>query len=338
MLHETTNPITVLATKTPRVTVSADATSICEGMPVKFSAAYTDGGLQPHFQWLKNNEKVGNDMPTYTASDIAHNEVIECILFSNEACAIDQSPKSNLIQMAVARSGDIEIGDKLTICAGMEASFNITAGYASYLWNDGSAGTSFKTKSEGLVWLKATDACGRSFDDSAVVVVIPPSTHFLPDNLEMCSYDKIQVRSSTSFQSYLWNGATGARVFAVEVPGTYRLAGTDTHGCVSFDTVVVSLKQNCLARGIYVPNAFTPQRNGKNDVFKPKVIGTMKAYQFAVFNRYGQIVFETKDVAKGWNGQLNSADQNSNVYIWYCKYQIDDAPARIEKGTVLLMR
>jgi len=90
--------------------------------------------------------------------------------------------------------------------------------------------------------------------------------------------------------------------------------------------------------GFYIPNAFTPNQDGKNNFFKPFIGGVVKQYQFTVYNRWGQIVFTTKDLRKGWDGNFGGIKQDGNVFVWMCTYQLDGLPAKTEKGTVVLIR
>jgi hypothetical protein len=104
------------------------------------------------------------------------------------------------------------------------------------------------------------------------------------------------IKPSGSFQQYTWNnGATGSSL-TVTRPGTYWLQVKDNDNCVGRDSIVVYPKE-CL-KGIYVPTAFTPDGNGRNDYFKPFIGGVVKQYQFTIYNRWGQVVFTTRDLSR----------------------------------------
>jgi gliding motility-associated-like protein len=90
--------------------------------------------------------------------------------------------------------------------------------------------------------------------------------------------------------------------------------------------------------GIFFPNAFSPNGDGKNDIFKPIIYTNLLQYEFSVYNRWGAKVFETTNPEKGWDGTVNGMPQNSGNFAWICKYQIEGEPARIEKGYGLLLR
>lgn len=91
-------------------------------------------------------------------------------------------------------------------------------------------------------------------------------------------------------------------------------------------------------KGPYVPNAFTPNGDGKNDVFRPLIFGNVKQYTFTIYNRWGAIVFQTHDIQKGWNGELDGIKQESNAFAWVCDYQIEGEQTRVEKGTLILIK
>jgi len=87
--------------------------------------------------------------------------------------------------------------------------------------------------------------------------------------------------------------------------------------------------------GFYVPNAFSPGSDGKNDIFRPLIFGKVLAYEFTVYNRFGQVVFTSKEPGKGWDG---GAGQTTNTFVWTCRYQLENEPTIFEKGIVMLVK
>lgn len=90
--------------------------------------------------------------------------------------------------------------------------------------------------------------------------------------------------------------------------------------------------------GFFIPNAFTPNYDGKNDLFKPLIFGRLRSYQFTIYNRFGQVVFHTTDINQGWDGNIGGNIQNQGSYAWTCTFQLDDEKAVVKKGTVTLIR
>jgi gliding motility-associated-like protein len=93
---------------------------------------------------------------------------------------------------------------------------------------------------------------------------------------------------------------------------------------------------NC--KHVFFPSAFTPNQDGKNDIFKPIITGNIKHYEFFIYNRWGQVVFRTTDATKGWDGKFLGKEQNNNVFIWQCSYQFEGEAIRTQKGTVILIK
>jgi gliding motility-associated-like protein len=116
----------------------------------------------------------------------------------------------------------------------------------------------------------------------------------------------------------------------------YWLQATDENNCAGKDTIMIAAK-DCLF-GLYVPSAFSPNHDGKNDVFKPLLFGYIKQYRFTIYNRWGQIVFTTTDPARGWDGRNGSYEQNNNIFVWVCMYQLEGEEVKTAKGTVTLVR
>ena len=138
------------------------------------------------------------------------------------------------------------------------------------------------------------------------------------------------------FQSYLWNTGSNNSSITITQPGQYWLKVKNNVGCIGLDTIVV-LPKNCL-KGFFMPTAFTPNNDGKNDIMKPILLGNVKEYRFYIYNRWGQLIFQTIDLSKGWNGTYQGLNQDGNVFVWVCTYQFENEPVQNKKGTFVLIR
>lgn len=109
---------------------------------------------------------------------------------------------------------------------------------------------------------------------------------------------------------------------------------TDERGCKANDEVKISV---FVKDEIYVPTSFTPNNDGKNDVFRPIAPpGVVKLFE--VYNRWGQKIFTTADSQAGWNGKLQSVEQPAGMYVWFLKATTRKAEYVEKKGTVMLLR
>lgn len=136
--------------------------------------------------------------------------------------------------------------------------------------------------------------------------------------------------------TYLWPDASTDTLFKVTAPGTYRLTVTNACG-----PTIMSKKVDFTAclDSLLIPTAFTPNGDGKNDVFKPVYYYAIgKQYNLTVFNRFGQLVFTSNNISKGWDGTYNGTQQPEGTYIYQVSYKRRNDKAYYAKGTVTLIR
>lgn len=111
---------------------------------------------------------------------------------------------------------------------------------------------------------------------------------------------------------------------------------TDSIGCESSAQKTIKIYSSCY---LAVPNAFTPNNDGKNDFLR--VLNAIKAekLEFKVFNRWGQLVFKTTDWKQGWDGTVKGVQQGSGVYVWFLSYtDRDTKETRTMRGSATLIR
>jgi gliding motility-associated-like protein len=209
--------------------------------------------------------------------------------------------------------------------------------FTSYLWHDMSHAGTFTITTPGTYWVQVTNSFGCSSSDTLTVpAILPVPSNFLKETDSICTYGSQEVRSLNPYATYQWSTGATERVAMVQQPGIYWLTVTDVNGCSGTDSITLFAKQ-CLS-GCYIPSAFTPNGDGKNDVFKPLLFGKVKQYRFMVFNRWGAVVFQTTDPQKGWDGKIADTFQSNTVFVWTCHYQFEGSAPKVEKGTVTLIR
>lgn len=115
-----------------------------------------------------------------------------------------------------------------------------------------------------------------------------------------------------------------------------RYTVTDILGCQQSVTKAIKIYSSCT---IYIPNAFTPGNDGRNDVFR--VLNAVKAtaFEWRIYNRWGQLVFQTRDWKQGWDGKLKGQLQPSGAYVWMLQYVDSRNGQKVErKGSFVLIR
>jgi gliding motility-associated-like protein len=198
----------------------------------------------------------------------------------------------------------VTLNNDTTLCSGDSRILNAGPGYTSYLWNNGNTSQTISVNSLGTYAVLVTDNNGcKGTDTSFIKKFLPLPANFLPADSAICNYGTVQLSATGLFNSYIWNNSSTASAISISQPGLYWLQATDKNNCTGKDSVLIFPKE-CL-KGLYVPSAFTPNNDGKNDLLKPFLLGNVKQYKFQIFNRWGQLVFETSDLTKGWNGNFS---------------------------------
>ncbi|MFN8253688.1 MAG: PKD domain-containing protein [Ferruginibacter sp.] len=140
----------------------------------------------------------------------------------------------------------------------------------------------------------------------------------------------------------LWNPATFLDkpnsynpVFKGTAEQLYTIDITSKTGCLTTDTQLVKLVKSI---EIYVPSAFTPNNDGKNDILRPVMFGIKKLNYFRIYNRWGQMFYQTSDTGKGWDGYFRGAQQEMQTLVWVVEGVGVDGAVHSKKGTTVLIR
>jgi len=90
---------------------------------------------------------------------------------------------------------------------------------------------------------------------------------------------------------------------------------------------------------ITVPNAFTPNNDGKNDFLYPLNAWKASNLEFFIYNRYGQVIFHSTDWTRKWDGTINGQPQSSGVFVWMLRYTDRETGQQVfKRGTTVLIR
>ncbi|CAN5192282.1 hypothetical protein BH09BAC2_BH09BAC2_13470 [soil metagenome] len=142
---------------------------------------------------------------------------------------------------------------------------------------------------------------------------------------------------------YVWTPVTGLNdpniadpIAMITKDIQYVVKVSNNIGCFARDTINVRVYD--VIPGLYVPNAFTPDGDGRNDIFKPIAVGIKQINYFRVYNRWGQLVFLTNQINKGWDGTFKGKPQDAAAYVWMVEGV--DYTGRVinQKGSVVLIR
>jgi gliding motility-associated-like protein len=161
-----------------------------------------------------------------------------------------------------------------------------------------------------------------------------PAVNLVKDTF-LCEGDEIELNANNAGAQYIWNTGENTQTIKARNTGKYWVT-VNSHNCISADTITLKI----CPPNIFVPNAFTPDNDSTNDVFL--IYGSdISEAELKIFNRWGECVFETKDLKQGWNGKFKNHLCPVDRYVWILRYKGKRAPqAQVKQisGTVNLIR
>ena len=233
-------------------------------------------------------------------------------------CAVNNPAHSNDIKIKVNPLPLIDLGNDTSICSGDSITFDAGSDFANYLWQDQSTDKNLCAKTSGIYWLRATDNNGCSRIDSVALTVNPLPYINLGDEDYYCSGTAVNLDAGPGFESYKWQDGSSGRFYTAVDKGIYWVEVTDEDGCKNSDSASLI---SCALK-LSVPNAFTPNGDGLNDVFKALTNSNdISEFRMLIYNRWGQQLFESDDVNRGWDGTYKAEPCPEGVYIWIISYK-----------------
>jgi gliding motility-associated-like protein len=238
----------------------------------------------------------------------------------------------------------LALSDPLPLCQGSSTTLvsGITGGTEpiSYQWQT-PQGTAFNTEIEienatpdntGTYTLMVSDYFNCADTVAVALEVVPlPRANFPTINDTIYYEQNFQLEATPGYASYEWSTGDTTYYITVTEEGAYSLLMETTEGCLKLENVMMI---NTFLP-VLVPNAFTPNGDGLNDTFRPVVdYERVRMFNMVIYNRWGQMIFETSDPVEGWDGK----DAPAGVYSWVISYSDYLGKMFKMKGGVTLIR
>jgi gliding motility-associated-like protein len=324
---------------------ASNDTSICASDPVQLFAN-TDG-LQ--YMWSPgqtlSNPNILNPIATPAITTTYHitSRIGGCT--ATEDLVITVLPKPM-----------VNAGNDVAICDNSTTQLNGQTNGTAFTWSNTSSLSdasvldpiAIPTRTTSYI-LSATDissGCPKPSYDTVIVTVLPKVKAFAGNDTSIIATLPFQLKA-TGGVNYQWSPATGLDNPNIQGPVamldgnaeyvTYLVTVKDQAGC--FDTASISLHVFKTGPEIFVPTGFTPNGDGRNDVFRPIYVGMKTIDYFSVYNRWGGLIYSHKlDDGQGWDGTIKGIKQNTGTFIWMVKATDVIGNVHFKKGTVLLAR
>jgi gliding motility-associated-like protein len=308
----------VYYTSYPTISFLSD-TVICDGSSVKLKANAENGNII----WY---DGTGDTMKTISAAGLYY------VTASNMCDTISDSVVTDF-----QLPPDVDLGNDTTICGGQFINFDVYQYGSTYQWFDGSTNPYNTFYGTQEISVTVTNACGIDSDtmrNRTVNIYL-----FLPDDSLLCKDDilplDVWIDSTTN---YLWSNGETNHYIEVSKPGIYEVTVSNLCGTLSDDIIITNYDcANC----IKMPTAFTPNNDGKNDEYHGRTDCNITQFHLMIFNRWGQLMFESFDILNGWNGLYQNTEQPIGAYSYVLDYEWWDGNSsnKVEKsGNITLIR
>ncbi|MBN2778744.1 MAG: gliding motility-associated C-terminal domain-containing protein [Bacteroidales bacterium] len=306
--------------------------------------AQTSGGTQPYsYEWSQGeNTNQLNDVQA-GAYFITVTDANECVDVSN--VTLIQPPQISM---------DTSLFNMLcdNVCNGKIYS-QVSGGTPPYYynWSNGSVQHYADNLCEGDYELILKDANNCTLSESFTIInegyvpdleaVASSYEVFAGEEVNLLAYSNMTGVFSWNNGHYLNNSFIPNPTAVLDDSTLFRVSFRDENNCIATDTVYIKVKEViCGDPYLYVPNAFTPNSDGKNDMFKPyHPINLVTELYFAVYDRWGNVIYETTDLnSQGWDGTFNGAKLATDVYVFWLKARCLNGEVYNHKGNVTLLR
>jgi gliding motility-associated-like protein len=235
-----------------------------------------------------------------------------------------------------------------SVCNGDNTRFQIinTANIESATWDFGDNGSAnaidnvtHAYAAPGSYWVKLTETFnGQSFKDSVKVANYPlPPVSLGGDTILLYTGSSINLHAGGGYSEYLWSTGSRDSIINVSKQALYWAQVKDLHCCINSDSTFVRVFE------YFTPNAFTPNGDGLNDFFKVYALYKNVSFNMVIYDRWGQLVFESDNIDHGWDGTYGGQNCPPESYAWVVRIEFlgQDIITKgdvVFKGTVTIVR
>lgn len=227
------------------------------------------------------------------------------------------------------------------LCPGKTLTLAANNGFTNYLWQSSTAGQQLVVNAAGMYKVTALDSCNNLKTDSINITLSDTSLNLIPTQT-ICLFDTAFIVLPADVINITWQPTSNSlqrNNILVAYPSqstVYNITAERQANCPIGKNSEVIIK-TC-PQTVFIPNSFTPNNDGRNDIFKPAISQPLALYRFTIYNRYGQTVFETTSQSAGWDGKYKGALQPQGGYMYQCSYRFNGGAEKNLKGYCMLIR
>lgn len=206
----------------------------------------------------------------------------------------------------------------------------------------GASGTVYRITESGEYYAELENMGCTAVTERKNILIESPRAGVTYPPMYVVANDPVNLQARNFGNTLLWQPATYLNatnsvntVFNGASDQVYQITITTTAGCVTVDTLAVKIVSKM---DIMVPTAFTPNQDGRNDVLRPVLFGMKELSYFRIYNRWGQLLYETRQLHQGWDGRFAGKIQANQVVVWVAEGVGYDNKRHVRKGTTVCIQ
>ena len=243
---------------------------------------------------------------------------------SPEGCS-----NSDVIDVIFSDGPEINLVESITVCASSGALLDATpsdlsSGPFTYSWSNGGNSNAPIINESGIYVVTVTDEGGCSSQATVEVNALPSPEFYFPADTVLCFDDfpnaDYRLSVPAGFAGYVWYDGQSGNQVTVDVPGVYGVTVQNEIGCETEKSVVVT--NFCSLPLLFIPNAFTPDGDGLNEVLRIEGQNLVQL-EFTIYNRWGNVVWTADSLGDYWHGQGPNMTHYvpDEMYLWKARYR-----------------
>lgn len=310
----------------------------CNGGNDGSLAAVVSGGTNPYsYSWTSGST-------TDTAVALSAGDYILTVTDSNNCVVLDTATVQEPLAISIVITPTPTDCDTATGTA-TAVPANGTSPYA-YVWTTTTPQTNATATGldVGTYTVTVTDTSGCTQVEQVNIISKTGTTVSVAANPTTINQSEQTQLLAAGAGTYLWTPATNlsctdcqSSTASPNQTTTYCVTLTDNNGCTDSACVTITVENPC---GYFdVPTAFSPNNDGHNDYFLLQgVASCIDEFQIRIFDRWGEKVFETQNIAKTWDGTYNGKPLNSGVFVYHIGATLLTGESVVKKGNITLIR
>lgn len=283
----------------------------------------------------------GNPGSTYTWSDGQSGQQAVFRKAGSYGVLVRKGKCSNYASFNVnVHPAELELGPDTAFCGQVFRILKPLGGrlFPSYEWNEGVSSPTYTAALPGKYHLKVRTANGCIEEDSINLVLNLLPVVALPPDTTICLSTVLELDPG-DYVTYLWNDGSRNRVQKTYENGLYRVEVSDINGCKNAASTTVTKDPGKWPSDMFVPNAFTPNADGLNDLFPAhRFVSEGGFYEFKVFNRWGEKLWQSNNPLENWDGTVHGKLVPEGIYVYLVNWVGCDNFRRTASGNISVMR